>query len=688
MFPWVPPSPRDFEIAPLRGIQRNSPPHRLEKGRFLEVENYFVTPRGLCRRPGISQFSDGSVAAANANAVYPAWQDFGTFYNPTTGLWYNFAIDQKFIYTISAGGSFARISWDFTDAATVTTSGTTVTASADTHWNDAANEVQAGDVILIDSGGSHGGPIWRIIASVTNGTTLVTTTSMPTIAVAQADWKIQRAFAASNPMIVDWTQLPDGTILLADGSRYLYSFTGAALTDAAAAQTYIPRCVAFYNERIWIGDIAETGARHRNRIRWTSVGDYDDWTGGGYIDLPYTGGAIRRLVPLGNTLAAYFEDAIFIGVKTNRSDLPLSWQQLPTGGRGLVGNKAVHAARDGHYFVAQDGFYHLSLDRGLQPIGDPVNTRAIEECSEGRKWRVYVAPDILNRTINFGMPKSGEGIEEVFALHIESKEWSTYPVSCDALAHLRLVGWETWASIGTAPYTTGTVTTNGTATIEGAGGMGWAVAGYAALDYILIDLDADGNYEYAGVLAGVTDADTLTVAAPYPAAAAGVNYRLVFAEDAWAAFSGTTWESLMPQSVLSGNLFYGKASGAMESLGATGSSDTGSVAIPALFETGDFDANAPNVEKFWGEVGLKIEEPASAAISYTLYGSVNRGKTWKELGTITIDADETEAHVNFRMRGAQARFRGTSTSTVGVYTLNDLTFTVRAMGTEVPGREV
>lgn len=106
--------------------------------------------------------------------------------------------------------------------------------------------------------------------------------------------------------------------------------------------------------------------------------------------------------------------------------------------------------------------------------------------------------------------------------------------------------------------------------------------------------------------------------------------------------------------------------------------------IRVLIETGDFDFDAPDENKSWYRVGLKITDLGlrSADIVYRVWGSIDRGRSWKSLGIMRISADDDEDDIAFRMTGSLARFRFESVSFVPEYEINEITMRVSGRGPE------
>ena len=682
--------PVNKAIRPLdKGVILNKTPAELKPGELTNAQNCIITRRGIKRRPSYLRYDGGTV---DDDELYLPLTDLLVFWR-IDGTQYTIALDDKFLYSLDTAGDFTRKTWVYDTGTITATAGTsTIEGAGGCLWDTAASAVQAGDVIVLDVDESGNGPEFCTISSITDDDTLEVVGDLPAEDHAGGtDYEIRRAWGAADPFLVDWTIAPDedddddGILLLADSSRGLYKFDGATFA-AHSDQTYIPTCVTFFKERLWMGRITESGDEYRQRIRWTEAGDYDDWTNGGYIDLPYTQGAIQRLVPLGKTLIAYFNDAIFVGLQTNQPTLPIAFQRFETGGRGLTGMKAVVPYKDGHFIVCQDDIYFFSLTRGLEPIGNPVVKRTLEECDEERYWKIYAAHDLLNKCVLFGLPKAGEEFEEIWAYNYESNAWSPWSVSGDFLSHSSITGVITWGSAETAAYETGLVTTvDGDETVEGDGDVAWDAAGAAAGDTILIDVDDDSTYSFESTIDAVTDDDTLEMVDACDTDAADVAFRIVAADSQWVDQS-QTWEQQMPSSLLAGNTFFSVGE-YIYYFTEAGDLDLDTTAPTVVIETGDIDEGLPALTKTWLDLGVKLEDLPSTELTFYVSGSVDRGRTWKTLGTIDIDTDADEGRTSFRLTGSAARFRLTSNSEVSPYILAEITYRLTTRGREVPGRD-
>jgi hypothetical protein len=244
----------------------------------------------------------------------------------------------------------------------------------------------------------------------------------------------------------------------------------------------------------------------------------------------------------------------------------------------------------------------------------------------------------------------------------------------------------TWETFTTQDYSTGTVVTDGSTTVEGSGTT-WST-NVAADDVMLIDIDNDGVYEFESEVASVTDNDTLVLDDAAPTSSSGArNYRIIKPARSWNGSelgSYPTWDAIRGSNTTIRDFYIGKYD-ILYKLDIDGADDDGS-AIAVQLTTRDIDFDLPDEDKFYGSLSLKLEDYAPEEISFTVLGSVDRGQTEKSLGTLTVPADRDEAKITFRLTGSIARFRLVSTSNVAVYTINEIVIRARVRGREVPGR--
>lgn len=145
----------------------------------------------------------------------------------------------------------------------------------------------------------------------------------------------------------------------------------------------------------------------------------------------------------------------------------------------------------------------------------------------------------------------------------------------------------------------------------------------------------------------------------------------------------TEWDDFEAEPATRG--YYMEHSSALYKCDETVSTDAwDSTAPPVELETGDYDFGAPNTMKIFTRLSVRVtkEDEFEENLTYTVYGSTDKGQNWKTLGTMTFYTDRREAYLNFRMKGSLVRFKFISTSAVSWYGVDELDIRVTGAGTE------
>lgn len=434
---FTPGSPVSLPLRPLnKGIVLHLPAQAIADEAVLDAKNYIVGTGGLTRRPGLGIYRSDAI-------TYPPIRDIITFWK-TDGSQVTVVIDSRFIYLVLQGSVDAQYH-TFSTAAHLKSSGAYLIATNNPGWD---TKLDVGDVIYLSyTSFNELGIINNVMSNK-----LILLENAPTLTTypITTHYKGYRTLKAKNPYLVDWT-VADNKILFADSVHPLKSFDGSTFGYYDAALTWIPTCVTFFRDRIWCGRILDSGTDWRTRLTWSQTLDHTDFTDRAtssqtFLDLPYTPGYIRRLVPMGSMLVCYMTDAIWIGRPTQLAGdtLPLAFEQVDTGGVGLVGMKAVCPWLRGHFFIGDDDIYYLS-NAGLERIGTPVVKRTIKTCQN--LWACYVTADPLNNRVVFGFPELSENIEKLWSFDYVAKAWSYDEVSCSMIGNAELYTAYTWDTL-------------------------------------------------------------------------------------------------------------------------------------------------------------------------------------------------------------------------------------------------
>ena len=624
MFSMGLPTPQPIYTRPFLGLDYNESELNLKPGALLDAQGVVVRPKGLYHIPGYDAFVNGAAwsPADNPCLLCVGWGN--------NGVQYPFLFTQSYIFMPSWTNGYQLIPWNYSTG-TASTSGTNVTGIG-TLWQTLG--INTGDKFTIN------GSTYTII-DVLSDTSLTLQTSAGTNA-AQS-YNISRFLNADN-QIVDSCQVNDLTLdpYIAVVSPNIQAMSlipetqvVSNLTNTAAKQpstgAFQGSCCAFMLGRIWIGNLAIDGSlgMARTRIRWsktTDTGDFSDATA--YLDLMSQSmsfsGAIQRLMPLGTMLVAYLDDAIFAGTPSTTANLPMSWQQVPSGSVGIIGPRAVASIilpRDeaniwgvnttGHFFVGFDNVYFLSgSSLSLEPIGSKIVRESINKCQYPQ--RVQVSVDWLRRRVRFGFPRNNPYIENIFDYSWETKEWSYESRKTWMIANLPLSsGWNP------TPMLTST-------------GLN------------MTDLAGD----LMSLSFGTADS---------------------FTRSHYVEHNGTLWDSSTDENAVNPD----------------GSANSISIETPDYDEGAPGMVKLWRMLRL--KISWEPENVPNCDITFAISVSMNRGTTWRPLGNMTISQGNDEGYINFRATGPHIRFLITSSSPVTPYYLVEMSriVSLRGMQTDI-----
>lgn len=595
---FIPRNPVNVVFRPLdKGVHREVSGEAIPPGGFYDVKNMGVGTRGPTKRGGFEVYGGGVNVDSTSTPIYdivPVWK--------SSGEQYAAVLTNKYLYALTQS-NMTPVYWTFSTGVVKSASGVTVKFSGATvpQFTN-ATYLTLGDAFVFSNG---------VVKSITGFPTTSTVTLAASLggvystAGGPYTYTIRRVFHVNDDTLLDATAIDSKAVITDHYRKGMYGYNGVTVgvySPTMASQGYAPGCVTYFKDRLWVGCVKEpSSAVRRQRIRWSGVtGNPRTFTASDYLDLPYQPGMLRRLVPLGNLLVAYFEDAIWYGVPTNIVDLPYKFDQVETGGIGLVGPRAVASHLGGHFFVGQDNVYFLPADprQGPVPIGDAIADDTILNC--GDKRRIYVVADPKNKRVLFGFPMVGTTINQLWAYDYMAKAWSHLDYDVTMLANPLIQLGLTWSDL------------SGT---------------WTALD------------------------------TTYPS---------------WDAF-GVGSESSRDLFVASGSEIH--------KLGTATTDATGS-AIPITLETGDLDLDQPDDDKTHLRMSVKLRTFPTTDVAFTVSASDDGGNSWTSLGILTIPSTQREGSIDFGFTASSVRFRLTSATVCGPYTVQEWGVRVRLRGRE------
>ena len=660
----IPSDAQNIPVRPLdKGVIRNLSTLEMPKGSLWTCENFFADQTGPRRRPGWNN----SMSATGYDFPIRDMISFRLVDNTPKAC----VIDTKLLYTLSSGTP-TLVEDSYSTGTIACAAGSTSVTGTDTIWS--TNDIRAGDVMILDPVGNAE----KIVINAVNGDTAITLDSAPVNTYSGDDYTILRSWGANFPYAVDW-QVLDNLVVFTDGARAPRSFDGATLDGYDAGVTYIAQCLTVYRRRLLLGNLNESGAYYRHRIRYSTPTDRTDFTsaGAGWLHVRESGGPLLRLIPMGPLVVAYFQDAIYIGRSSGDYSLPIIFDPIDTGGIGLAGMKAVHPWPGGHFLIMQDDIAFLTTN-GIERIGTPIvkstvrNTEYLESS--------YVCPDPINHRIVFGFPGGSSGeLSTLWSFDYHSKAWSSETKeSCSMIAYRGIESQVTWDTLLDAPYSTGLVSGSLGAKIVHGDSVDFSANATAGDYFKAVSVDADGT------IGTVDSATQITLTASLAVNLTDAAYRIVSQSQDWdtGMLTYPSWDAIEGEGS-AGRFYYGTSAGTIKVLSEDDKDDLDTTSILGIIETGDFDFGTPNTESVFKRFSLKIDAELADDLSFYVEVSRNRGRSWKYVGTMNILAGADEGAVSFRQKGSTHRIRLTTSSVTAPFSVSEFVLKVIPASEEV-----
>ena len=170
------------------------------------------------------------------------------------------------------------------------------------------------------------------------------------------------------------TAFINNTLLATNFNNEMVEWDGEAssVNTISNASSYRAKDLVPFNYRMLYGHMEENGEPVPQRVRWTEIGTYDNFTDGyaGFVDLVDTPGSIVAMEPLGESMVIYKDDSIvmcnWVGGKNVFSF------ETRVSHVGLVAPRGVVNLGDRHLFLAQDNIYEFTGGRTVQPVGEQI----------------------------------------------------------------------------------------------------------------------------------------------------------------------------------------------------------------------------------------------------------------------------------------------------------------------------
>lgn len=599
---FAPSSPQNFTFRPLnKGMQTSSTSVSMPDGSFLSVKGFDVLPKGLQRRGGWvpTLYDSGSGLSEAIDFLLPLEEhveDLAQF-ALDTGERRTIAVTNRFLYVIDRDSGYTPVPWQREYVVdSIVEAGSTTTIVVSGDYR--TDYLEDGDYVRF------GGELLEATTVTASATelTLELDGTFTTPPVATDEFNIYKAFKAVSERIVDFT-FGRGRMYLVDGSSMLvFQYDGAFLQpliivdDTSTRVVMGARTITYFADRLFFGDIIEYDS---------SVSQY------------YFGQRVRwtEVLDLTTCLQANYQDL----VRTRGKIIKLFG----------MGNLLMCYTNDGVYYGRETNLTTLPYAFTLIESGGVtiVGPKAVCSYFDGQ---VFIGQD---NAYYIGSDASITPIATLIAEDLVNANVSPQVARAMFDANLgRLILSESERNeLITKMF------------FFNSKSKGWSFVDCSISCPSLVKL-ADELYYYE--LGAVDTYETTWVRN-------NTYISLMFFDAA---------KQLLAFQDSGHLLEYTSMLDADQFVGALGTNETS--AIPLEIVTPDFDFDDPDADKSALRLSLKVTDLPNVVrinvLRFKVEGSSDRGRTWRDLGTMEIDPDDDEDALNFRMTGSTLRFRLTS----------------------------
>lgn len=436
----------DVPVRPLiSGMVVDTPPNLLGKGAFSYLDNYFVTSKGIKKRPSIEYSNYDSLIALDPpiNRIITLGSQDGTEQT--------LVADGSYLYKVT--GSTLTPIYDTYTTGTISTcvNGAlyaTLTGVA-TAWNSTGGfDLMPGDDLIVNDAAGTTEIFRTTLRSVTNQTTLTIPLGVIADFSGQAyTYIIRRKFINPYNEFYDYCEAfiaGKNYIIITDGNRYPRMTDGTTFVrfdmedEDGTRLDIVCKTLSFFGDRVWLGHILQNTTWYRDRYIWSRVLNKQVFDTIFFEDKPETTGTLVKILPLGKKQVVYYQDAMYIGTPSNIQNLPYLFQKVETGGIGIAGVRGVGSSPLGHFIVGQSNVYVLVEDGSFYPLESGVMETYLERCSA--KNKICVVHDASNEMMVFGVPGTSQtDISTFLTYNWKLKAWSKFTFLAQTIEAMKLV---------------------------------------------------------------------------------------------------------------------------------------------------------------------------------------------------------------------------------------------------------
>ncbi len=234
-----------------------------------------------------------------------------------------------------------------------------------------------------------------------------------------------KEFTGDEDNIVFSTTLND-TYITVNGKDAIQKWTGSGtLADLAGSPPTCAKTICAFQNRLLLGGTTETGTDYPQRMRWSSAGTIETWSGGtsGYIDLTDTVDWVMHLKLLKGKCMCYKDysiwEILYIG------GTAIFKPELRVNGSGTMAPNTIVDRGETHVFYSDgniiefDGFHVITLADQIVPLLYETGSKVISLATVGRATSL-ILEEIQTYLLCF--PEE----EILFKYNFKTKSWMRY----------------------------------------------------------------------------------------------------------------------------------------------------------------------------------------------------------------------------------------------------------------------
>ena len=240
------------------------------------------------------------------------------------------------------------------------------------------------------------------------------------------------SFGGGDDDLPDMVAVPeDGTLIITNFYNVVKKHTGAGNISTLGGTPPRAKFCAYLSPYLLLGYTDDGVSTKPWGISWCDTNNIENWSTGnsGSQLLSHEASSLKRIKKLNDMVAAYKEEALWIGRKVDNADV-FDFEPIKTG-IGLAGSRCV-AEREGyHYFMSNKDFYVWNGFRE-EPIGASVRDEVFRKLNHNRLDRCFAFHAEYFNEIWFYIVTSGnDWPTEIWKYNYRNGFW--YYDTCDEI---------------------------------------------------------------------------------------------------------------------------------------------------------------------------------------------------------------------------------------------------------------